>query len=244
VTALDAGQLDPQFLTVLPPPPTATISLTPATITAGQPINITWSSTNAVNCTQTGGIPTAGWGDQGNFGFSTAGTITETAQAGQYTFGITCAGIDPNQVVATAQASVTIAPSATLTADSTSVTEGKPFTLTWSSDGATACIASGGGADGSTWSGSIAASGSVTETTSAVGTFTYTLSCSDGNVSAAPQKLTVNVTASASSTASGSIPNGGGKGGGGAFGWLELLVLATLQASYLTRRPLKAGRSD
>jgi hypothetical protein len=56
--------------------------------------------------------------------------------------------------------------------------------------------------------------------------------------------LTVNVTASASSTGSGSIPNGGGKGGGGAFGWLELLVLATLQASYLTRRPLKAGRSD
>jgi hypothetical protein len=95
-----------------PPPPTATILLTPATITAGQPIDITWSSTNAVNCTQTGGIPTAGWGDQGNFGFATAGTITETAQAGQYTFGITRAGIDPNQVVATAQANVTIAPSA------------------------------------------------------------------------------------------------------------------------------------
>jgi hypothetical protein len=55
--------------------------------------------------------------------------------------------------------------------------------------------------------------------------------------------LTVNVTASASSTGSGSIPNGG-KGGGGAFGWLELLVLATLRAAYLTRRPLKAGRSD
>jgi Fic family protein len=76
----------------------------------------------------TGGIPTAGWGDQGNFGFATAGTITETVQAGQYTFGVTCAGIDPNQVVATAQANVTIAPSAMLTADSTSVTEGKPFT--------------------------------------------------------------------------------------------------------------------
>jgi hypothetical protein len=176
-------------------------------------------------------------GDQGNFGFATAGTITETGQAGQYTFGITCAGIDPNQVVATAQANTTIAPSATLTADSTSLTEGKPFTLTWSSDGATACIASGGGADGSTWSGSIAASGSVTETTSAVGTFTYTLSCSDGNLSAAPQKLTVNVTTSASSTGIGSTPNGGGKGGGGSFGWLELIVLATLQASYLTRRP-------
>jgi len=229
-------------LTVLPPPaPTATISLTPATIVAGQPINITWSSTNAVNCTQTGGIPAAGWGDQGNFGFATAGTVTETAHAGQYTFGITCAGIDPNQVVATAQANVTIAPSATLTADSTSVTEGKPITLTWSSDGATACIASGGGADGSTWSGSIAASGSVTEMTSAVGTFTYTLSCSDGDLLAAPQQLTVNVTAPASSTGSGSTPTGGGKGGGGAFGWLELLVLASLQAAYLTRRPLKAA---
>jgi hypothetical protein len=118
-------------LTVLPPPPpTATISLTPATIMAGQPINITWSSTDAINCTQTGGIAAAGWGDQGNFGFATAGTITETAQAGQYTFGVTCAGIDSNQIVATAQADVTIAPSATLTVDSTSVTEGKPFTLT------------------------------------------------------------------------------------------------------------------
>jgi hypothetical protein len=69
------------------------------------------------------------------------------------------------------------------------------------------------------------------------------LLCSDGDLSAAPQQLTVNVTAPAGSTGAGSTPTGGGKSGGGAFGWLELLLLASLQAAYLTRRPLEARRT-
>lgn len=67
-----------------PPMPTVTISVSPTTITVGQSATLTWSSTNAVSCTASGG-----WtGTE-----QPMGTATETpAAAGTVTYTLTCTG--------------------------------------------------------------------------------------------------------------------------------------------------------
>jgi acetyl esterase/lipase len=111
------------------------------------------------------------------------------------------------------------------------VTTGNSFTLTWSSVGATTCMASGGGADGSSWSGALAAAGTATQTATVPGTFTYTVVCSAGNASTPPQQVAIKVSAASSSSSSGS-----GGGGGGGIGWLELDSLAALLGLGRLRR--------
>jgi lysyl endopeptidase len=90
------------------PPPTATISITPATVTTGQNFTITWSSTNASSCDETGGagFPGTGWG----LDSAASGTLVRSVlEPSQWTLGILCHSIDPNQpATATAQATVTV----------------------------------------------------------------------------------------------------------------------------------------
>ena len=100
----------PMTVTIAPaPPPTATISLSPGSVSAGQNFSIDWSSTNAATCTESGdgtnlgglewGISTAPLGQQAD----------STVQSGSWTFAITCHSIDPNQpATASAQAVLTV----------------------------------------------------------------------------------------------------------------------------------------
>jgi lysyl endopeptidase len=215
-------------LTVLPPaPPTAAISISPATVIAGEAFTVSWSSTNSYNCGMTGGIPGQGWGSSGSaFQFPTSGKQPETGVAGTYTFGLSCDSFDPNTPPVSTQATLTIgALSDTLKSSSTTLTTGQSFTLSWSSVGATGCTASGGGADGTPWTGNIAASGSVTQTASVAGSFTYTLVCGTSDAMAAAQNVSVTVSASTSGTGGGGSAGGGG---GGALGLLELVLGTTL----------------
>jgi hypothetical protein len=79
------------------------------------------------------------------------------------------------------------APTVTLAATPTTLTLGQSSMLTWSSGNATACTASGG------WSGSESLSGTQSVTPAAVGTATYTLSCSGaGGTVNALAAITVN----------------------------------------------------
>jgi hypothetical protein len=217
-------------LTVLPPPPpTETITFKPSTVVAGQNFTIAWSATDAGLCSQTGGIPNGAWG-QPKLGTNVAppGSVTESAVAGSYTFGLTCHSIDPASPGGSTQVALNIsALSATLKSSATSVSVGDSFALTWSSVGATGCTASGGGASGSGWSGNVGASGSVTQAATMSGTFTYSLVCSAGTVSTAPQAVTVTVAAAPGAGGGGSS---GGSGGGGALGLLELALAAALAA--------------
>lgn len=81
------------------------------------------------------------------------------------------------------------APTVSISANPTTLTEGNASTLTWSSTNATSCTASGA------WSGTKATSGSQsTGTLSTTGTNTYTLSCS-GSSGSASASATVDVTA-------------------------------------------------
>jgi hypothetical protein len=80
-------------------------------VTTGQQYTISWASTNAQSCAETGGgDPTA----QGNIWLAgenagTSGSMTVyPADPGQFTFGITCLSIDPNVAGAAAQTMVTV----------------------------------------------------------------------------------------------------------------------------------------
>jgi hypothetical protein len=226
----------PMTVTVQPSPaPTATISITPATVRIGQNFTITWASTNALSCTENGsGVDLPG----GTWGVNSAPSGTQTdyvLESGQWTLGITCNSIDPNvSATASAQAELNVENlAATLTASATSLAVGGSFTLTWSSAGATACTASGGGANGMPWTGSLALSGSASQTATTAGTFTYALVCSAGGVSTTPENVTINVFAPSSSSGS----TGSGHGGGGGIGWLEFSSLAALLALGRLGRP-------
>jgi lysyl endopeptidase len=219
----------PLTLTVLPPPPPVpNISFSPSTIVAGETFSASWSSSDSGGCDLTGGIPGGGSWGPGTV-VPVQGSYKESGAAGNYTFGLTCSSIDPNSPAVSTKTTLTIGPlTATLASNTVSLTTGNPFTLTWSSVGATACMASGGGADGSSWSGALATSGTVTQTASVPGTFTYTLVCSAGSASTTPENVTIKVSAPSSSSGSGGA--GGGHGGGGGIGWLELGSLAALLA--------------
>ncbi len=208
----------------LPAPPTATLSIDPVTVSVGHSFTVTWSSTDTLNCTGTGGIPGLAW-----VTMYTSGSIPYVPTAiGKYTFGLSCASIYSAQPNATAQASVTVtaaAPAAavTLTANPSTITKGQSITLTWSSTNATSCTASGGPA-GTSWSGALATSGHKADTPSDSGSFTYSISCVGAGASGAAQAQ-VQVEAAVASG-----------GGGGALDTLTLATLAGLIGANLRRR--------
>jgi hypothetical protein len=108
------------------------------------------------------------------------------------------------------------APTVTLSASSSSVASGQTVTLTWSSSGATGCIASGG------WSGTLGTSGSqVSAALSAATTFTITCDGPGG-------------TAHATAAVSIRAPSGGG--GGGALNALSVGLLGLMCLIQLARR--------
>jgi hypothetical protein len=233
----------PVTLNVLPPPaPTEKLSISPNPDIQGNTFTVSWSSTNSTYCEGTGNFLGAGWNTNGVFALPPSGVYTYVpggpSQIGQFTFGITCESIDPSAVSPTsAEAQLTVqALTSTLKASTSDIVVGESFTLTWSSSGAIGCTASGGGANGSPWSGTLAPSGTTTQTGTETGSFTYTLTCDaafDG-ATAAPQQVVINVSA-ATSTGNGSS-SGGKSGGGGSIAWIELVLLAGLSA--LRRRML------
>jgi hypothetical protein len=221
----------PVTLTVTPaPPPTATITFNPTTVVAGEALTVAWSSSNATSCSSTGGIPGGNWSN--GAAFLPSGSDSEMAQAGQFTFQLTCQSIDPSVAPVTVSQTLDVVVLAdTLSANATSVTEGSSFTLTWSSTGATGCTAAGGGANGAPWSGALPVSGTATQTATTTGSFTYELDCTAG-METSSQTVNIAVTAKASTA-----PPSGGGGGGGA---LDLGVL-TLLGGLLARRTRRAA---
>jgi plastocyanin len=230
---------NPVTLTVNPAPaPAASISLTPTTVLSGQAFTISWTSTNTTGCTQTGGISGGVWGGAAQ---PPTGSVTQLqAPAGDFTFNLSCQSVDPSQSPATAQAELNIQSlTATLSPASVSVTTGSSFTLTWSSTAATSCTASGGGANGASWSGAVNTSGTLTQTATTAGTYTYTLVCGADGMEV-NQDAVITVTAASTGGTSGGSSSSGGHGGGGSVGWLELALLAL--TPWLRRWRWRTGR--
>ncbi len=132
-------------------PPTLDFSADRTSLIAGQDsVTLSWSSTNATNCTPSGSI--ASWtGLRTPTGSQTIGPFG----ADEYVFTLTCNG--PGGSVSQSVSIVAIvppAPTVTLAAIPPSVAQGANTTINWSSSEATTCSASGG------WSGEKTLNGS------------------------------------------------------------------------------------
>jgi hypothetical protein len=151
------------------PAPTVSLSANPTILNEGEQSQLTWSTTNAFDCTASGG-----WsGSRG-----TSGTATTPALSTTITFNLSCTGPGGS-----AQAAITVTvrplPVVSLTASPSIVRTGVTSTLSWTATNATTCDASNG------WSGTRATTG-----TEIVGPFTqnafFVLNCmGDGGIGAA-----------------------------------------------------------
>ena len=189
------------------------------TAAVGTPVTLMWMAPGTT-CTPAGGSTSDGW--TGNLSGSGSLPVTEMT-IGKYTYGIACTG---GGQTANAQVTVSVGqPTVSLGAAPTTLSFGQATTLTWTSTFATSCSASGG-ANGDSWSGTKATSGSVAVTESASGSYSYTLTCGTGSVTA---KGTVVATVN-------SIPSSSGGGGGGAIDAVSLLSLATMLGMQHRRR--------
>jgi len=212
-----------------PKPPTVTLSAVPDHTYPGLPVQLTWSSENASQCTS---YETEPGGIQGIWTGPVAPSGTHTAMQtqnviGTFQYAVNCVTYD-NSVssapgVATATVTYTAAPQGTvsLTSNMQTVAAGSSFQLNWSTTNESNCNAfesPSGSADG--WSGqkSLAGSQSITETIPA--TYQFQLDCGEGVIDVAAM-TTVTVTAAASS-------DKGSGGGGGAIDLRVLLALAMI----------------
>jgi hypothetical protein len=224
--------------------PYATLSLSSNSIVIGQTLVVTYKS-NMSNCdvllnpvgTQPFGLVSltrTGGDSDGTQSYSGNGV-----GAGQFTF--FCDGSTGNSPVInatpqnfTVQQGITVSVSAPASA-----VTGTPFTLSWQTTGAMSCTASGGGADGNSWSGNVSLpSGQKNITPTVAGNFTYVLACiGPYPTDTLTAQATINVMAAPAPPPAGGSSSGGG-GGGGAFDALALgiLALAKVLGDYARRR--------
>jgi probable HAF family extracellular repeat protein len=192
----------------------ATITASPTSVTVGVPTMLQWSAPSSATCTATGGNATDGW--TGSIQPTGTQNVTESA-AGSYMYGVSCVGGGQS-----AQAQVTVAMTqltVSVSATPTTQTAAQPITVSWTSSSATSCTASGGGS-GDAWPGAKPTSGSATVTEATFGTFTYTVTCVSGPISAV-SSATVHYVSAPSS--------GGGSGAMDGWSLLPLLVIVGLR---------------
>ena len=147
-------------------------------------------------------------------------TITPTA-VGPQTYTLTCSNLGGPSAAAnvtlTATPNLVIPAAPTLTLGSASIPADTTTTISWSSSNATSCTAGGStNAIASGWTGVLGASGQNTVTPVTLGTFTYTLYCT--NAAGKSPTTTVNLTVTESKNT----------GGGGALDELTLAGLGVL----------------
>ncbi len=158
-------------VTVIVPPPTVSLSLSPSSISTGETVVLTWSSTNAQSAAIEPGIGAV----------APSGSIS-TSPVDTTTYTIIASGPGGS---ATASATVTVhsGPSVAISAASTGIPLGASTTLTWSIAGASAASIDQG-------IGSVPLQGSATVSPTATTTYTLTASGPGGTAAA---KVTVAV---------------------------------------------------
>ena len=167
-------------------------SVSPGTILAGGSANLNWSTANADTCTATDGV--GGW--TGSVGTSGPQTITTTLQ-GTHTFTLTCSGPMGADAVSSVDLTVNSATAVAITSFTalpSTITEGDSTTLSWATQNADSCTASGAsGVDG--WAGTVATQSAGTQiTVDAAGVYAFTLTCVDveGGEAVSSSIVTVN----------------------------------------------------
>jgi probable HAF family extracellular repeat protein len=212
---------------------TVAVSLTSssATTTTGVPVTLTWSASTGASCTPSGGTSGDGWA--GTLPSKGSASVTEST-GGTYTYVLTCT---EGTQTASSQTVVTVAwpPITTsLSASPTTITAGQSTVMSWTSNNATSCSATGGGANDG-WGGAKATAGSqsVTEPNELAVpslTLTFTITCTS-SVSGLSAQAAATVLENKQSS---------GSSGGGSIDFLSLLALSTVvglkRARYLRYR--------
>lgn len=181
LTCQGAGGQVTQAVTVsvAPPPPTVSLTANPTRVDYGASTRLSWSSSHVDTCTASGG-----W--SGTRGLSGSQSVADLH--GDTTFVLRCTGAG-----GTAIKSVTVStnpaptPSVSLSADTNTVDVGGRVTLSWASNNAASCVASGA------WSGPRSGSGSETVgPLDADSRFVLTCTGVDGTSAADSVAITVN----------------------------------------------------
>jgi trimeric autotransporter adhesin len=186
-------------LTVLPAPAQVTsLSATPTSILTGHTTSLAWSSLGATSCVASGGALLDGWA--GIVGTSSAGTtVGPISIPGTYTYSLLCSGAGgagaPQSVNVSVTATSPQPASVTgFVATPSTIIVGGTTLLSWNTNGATSCAATGGtGSDG--WSGSVGTSSIAYSpgVISTAGSYTYTLTCTGPGGTGTPSSIIVNV---------------------------------------------------
>lgn len=210
------------------PPATPTLTLGSASVAVGSSTTLGWSSVNATSCTASGA-----W--SGTLAASGSETITPAA-VGPQTYTLTCSNLGGPSAAANVTLTATpqtVKPAApTLTLAEPSIPADTTVSISWNSANATSCTASGSAnAIASGWTGVLAATGQNSLTPVTLGTFTYTLYCTNAAGNSPTTTATLTVTASKDT------------GGGGAVDELTLagLGLLALWRALAARRSAALG---
>jgi hypothetical protein len=151
------------------------LSASPTSVTSGGSSTLSWSSSNATSCTASNTASNSAWtGAKIAAATTSTQTLSNLTVTGTYTLTCTGNGHSASQSVTITTSAVVNPTTVSLYASPSTVLSGEAATLTWSSDNANSCNASGA------WSGSKATSGS--QSTGALSTSqTYTLTCTGTN---------------------------------------------------------------
>ncbi len=229
--------------------PMASLTANTSSSPVNAPVTLRWTSLIGSTCVGSGGTPGDGW--SGTSGTWTGSALVTSAAAATVTYSITCAypqgqgqSQAQTQVIympVSASAADAPIPGVTLSASAASQTVGNRVTLSWTSQNASDCEASGGDAsDG--WTGSLALSGSMSVTESAAGSFKYAITCTGAPPAATAQAQVTFSTAAGSGgddSGSGSHSSGGGSMDPSLLAMLCGLVLRRLSVAG---RPAKSRR--
>jgi hypothetical protein len=194
-------------------PAAPTLTLGSSSVAVGSSTTLAWSAVSATGCTASGA-----W--SGPLATSGSETITPSYVGPQdYTLSCSNAGGPSAAASVTLNATPqTVVPAApTLTLGASSIHADTTTTISWSSTNASSCTAGGStNTVSSGWTGVLGPTGQNTVTPIALGTFTYTLYCT--NAAGNSPTTSVNLTVTASQNT----------GGGGAIDELGLLGLGAL----------------
>lgn len=200
------------------PQPTVNISADPTSVATGGTSTLSWSTSDAMSCTASGG-----WsGARATQGSESVGPISVQTI---YTLACTGAGGSRTRSVTV---SLLGAPVVTLSANPTSVSPGSATTLTWSSTNATSCTASG------SWAGSKATSGSE-QSPALNNNGTFGLECSGaGGSGNASVNVTVTPGGGTNPPPPAPPPSEGSSGGGSTDPFLLMALLGLLLTTFRT----------
>ena len=210
-----------------------TLAASASSVGVDTPVILNWSSPpGTTSCTATGGSGSDGWA--GSLSASGTKDVTETTTS-TVTYSIDCyvggssvqAQAEVTYTPPTATDPTTPTPEVTLATSAASQVVGSPVTISWSSQDASACTASGGASDDG-WSGSLPLSGNMWLRNPLQAPFIrYHLHGAPPAASASAEVSFSSVTVTASS---------GKSGGGGALDRLSLALLGLLVCQRMRRR--------